>query len=200
MHELAAVIVETRRMDLFRIITDHLYYLPTNTKLYVFSSEDNRHLQELFNCKFHVVEVNTERCYNKLLKSESFWNKINEENILIFQHDSKLLKQGIESFYEWDYIGAPWNFQPFVGNGGLSFRHKSAMLKVLENCNADNDMNEDIFFAWGCHSLKLNIAPVNVAQTFSCETVFKLGTLGYHAIDKWLNEEQINQINKQYEI
>jgi len=144
MHELAAVIVDTRRLSLYQVITEHLYYLPNYTKLYIFSSEDNRHLQEMLNCEFNVVEVNTIKCYNKLLKNKEFWNKIKEENVLIFQEDSRLLKEGIEDFYEWDYVGATWNFHPFV-------------------------------------------------------TQFHLGTLGYHAIEKWLSEEQCNQIKTQYE-
>lgn len=200
MHELAAVIVDTRRLSLYQVITEHLFYLPKYTKLYIFSSEDNRHLQEMLNCEFHVVEVNDIRGYNKLLKSKNFWNKIKEENILIFQEDSRLLREGIEDFYEYDYIGATWDFYPFVGNGGLSFRHKSAMLKVLEICNPENDINEDVYFAWGCNVLKLNLAPVHVANKFSCETQFHLGTLGYHAIEKYLPLEQVKEIKKQYEI
>ena len=199
MHELAAVIVDTRRLSLYQVITEHLFYLPKYTKLYIFSSEDNRHLQEMLNCEFHVVEINDIRGYNKLLKSKNFWNKIKEENILIFQEDSRLLREGIEDFYEYDYIGAVWDFYPFVGNGGLSFRHKSAMLKVLEVCNPENDINEDVYFAWGCNVLKLNLAPVHVANKFSCETQFNLGTLGYHAIEKYLSLEQVNEIKKQYE-
>jgi hypothetical protein len=154
----------------------------------------------MLNCEFHVVEVNDIRGYNKLLKSKNFWNKIKEENVLIFQEDSRLLREGIEDFYEYDYIGATWDFYPFVGNGGLSFRHKSAMLKVLEICNPENDINEDVYFAWGCNVLKLNLAPVNVANKFSCETQFHLGTLGYHAVEKYLPLEQVNEIKKQYEI
>jgi hypothetical protein len=199
MHELAAVIVDTRRLSLYQVITEHLFYLPKYTKLYIFSSEDNRHLQEMLNCEFHVVEINDIRGYNKLLKSKNFWDKIKEENILIFQEDSRLLREGIEDFYEYDYVGAAWDFYPFVGNGGLSFRHKSAMLKVLEVCNPENDINEDVYFAWGCNVLKLNLAPVHVANKFSCETQFNLGTLGYHAIEKYLPLEQVNEIKKQYE-
>jgi hypothetical protein len=199
MHELAAVIVDTRRLSLYQVITEHLFYLPKYTKLYIFSSEDNRHLQEMLNCEFHVVEINDIRGYNKLLKSKNFWNKIKEENVLIFQEDSRLLREGIEDFYEYDYIGATWDFYPFVGNGGLSFRHKSAMLKVLEICNPENDINEDVYFAWGCNVLKLNLAPVHVANKFSCETQFHLGTLGYHAIEKYLPLEQVNEIKNQYE-
>jgi len=196
---LAAVIVDTRNISLFQVITDHLYYLPKDTKLYVFSSENQRHLQELLNCEFHVVGINSISDYNRLLTSKSFWEKIEEENILIFQEDSRLLRKGIEEFYEWDYVGASWNFTPYVGNGGLSFRHKSAMIEICESISWAGELNEDIYFAYGCQMLKLKLAPVSVANKFSVETRFHLGAMGYHAIEKYLTEEQCKQIKKQYE-
>lgn len=199
MPELAAVIVDTRTVSLYQVITEHLYYLPKYTKLYVFSSERNRHLQEMLNCEFINVDVNSIQDYNNLLMGKEFWNKIHEENILIFQEDSRLLREGIEEFFEYDYIGAAWNFPPYVGNGGLSLRKKTAMLKVLDTINVVPNMNEDIYFSNGCRSLGLRLPPKDVAQRFSVETIFGLGSLGFHAIDKWLSPEQCKQIRKQYE-
>jgi len=197
---LAAVIVDTRNVSLFQVITEHLYFLPKDTKLYIFSSENQRHLEELLKCEFHVVDVNSIADYNRLLTSKSFWEKIEEENILIFQEDSRLLRKGIEEFYEYDYVGASWNFAPYVGNGGLSFRKRSAMLKVINSCNWTDGVNEDIYFAHGCNLLNLKIAPVEVANKFSVETQFHLGSMGFHAIDKWLTKEECKQIKKQYEV
>jgi hypothetical protein len=42
--------------------------------------------------------------------------------VLIFQMDTMIYKSGIEQFYEYDYIGAPWNpkfkiSDSNVGNG-----------------------------------------------------------------------------------
>lgn len=199
MSNLAAVIVDTRNVSLFQVITEHLYFLPKDTKLYVFSSDNQRHLQELLNCEFNVVSISNINDYNKLLTSSEFWNKIQEENILIFQEDSRLLREGIEDFYEWDYVGASWSFYPLVGNGGLSFRKRSAMLRVISSCNWTDGVNEDIYFAHGCKLLNLKLAPVEVANKFSVETQFHLGSMGYHAIDKYLTIEQTNKIKKQYE-
>lgn len=196
---LAAVIVDCRNISLFQVITEHLYFLPKDTKLYVFSSENQRHLQELLNCEFHVVDINSISDYNRLLTSKSFWEKIEEENILIFQEDSRLLRKGIEEFYQWDYVGASWNFAPYVGNGGLSFRHKSAMIEICEAISWTGELNEDIYFSYGCQMLNLKLAPVGVANKFSVETQFHLGAMGYHAIEKWLTEEQCKKIKKQYE-
>lgn len=196
---LAAVIVDTRNVSLFQVITEHLYFLPKDTKLYVFSSENQRHLQELLNCEFHVVDVNSISDYNRLLTSKSFWEKIEEENVLIFQEDSRILRKGIEEFYEWDYVGASWKFPPYVGNGGLSFRKNSKMIEIIEAISWTGELNEDIYFAYGCQMLNLKLAPIEVANKFSVETQFHLGSFGYHAIEKWLTLEQCKQIKKQYE-
>lgn len=136
--------------------------------------------------------------YNSLLTSREFWEKINTENILIIQHDSALLRTGIEEFYKWDYVGAPWTFQNHGGNGGLSFRKKSAMLECIDKVPYNGKDNEDVYFSNALKFLGLNLAPREVCEQFSCEAIFKLGTLGSHAIEKWLSPEQCEQIKNQY--
>ena len=180
MNKLAVILVENRDELISKALDNHLPFIPNGSTFYN-------------NWDVHTIED-----YNKLMTSRKFWESIAEENILIIQHDSALLRHGIEHFYKWDYIGASWNFEPFVGNGGLSFRHKSAMLKIIDNIPYDGVTNEDIYFAKGCKELGLKLAPIKEANKFSCETKFYLGTLGYHAIEKYLTNEQINQIKNQY--
>jgi hypothetical protein len=180
MDKLAVVLVENRPI-LEDIWDRHRQFLPNKTKLYINQT------------------VNSISDYNRLLTSFEFWEKIDEENILIIQHDSALLRSGIEEFYKWDYVGAPWTFQEHGGNGGLSFRKRSAMLRCLEIVAPFPELNEDVYFSNALKFLKMNLAPREICSKFSCETIFKLGTLGYHAIDKYLTTEQINQINNQYE-
>ena len=58
-----------------------------------------------------------------LLTSVWFYEQINAtaNKILIFQTDSCLLKEGIDKFIDYDYIGAPWaHYNNEVGNGGFS--------------------------------------------------------------------------------
>lgn len=180
---LAAVIVENRSsIDIVSICNNHLKFLPSSTNLYIFNKDP----------------INSIPDYINLLLSESFWNRVKEENILIFQHDSALLRSGIEEFYKYDYIGARFGVKPYVGNGGLSFRHKSAMLKVIKDYKPRFKCNEDLFFSMGCKELGLNLATPEMADTFSIESHFKLGSLGYHAIDKYLSKEQVNIIRNQY--
>jgi hypothetical protein len=66
------------------------------------------------------------------------------EHVLIFQTDTFLLNDTLDAWTQWDYVGAPWggpfsetpwmmrNLLHRVGNGGLSLRRKSAMLKCID--------------------------------------------------------------------
>lgn len=179
---LAVIIVENRKDKLQLIKDNHFAYLPVNSTLYINDKINS------------IVE------YNQLLTSKAFWNNITEEHVLIIQHDSALLRKGLDEFAQYDYIGAPWKFEPYVGNGGLSMRKKSAMLKILDEVPYNGTDNEDIYFTWGCRKLGLNLAPYEVAEKFSCETIFKLGTIGYHAIEKYLTEDECKQIKEQYAV
>ncbi|MDX2001690.1 MAG: hypothetical protein SFW35_04630 [Chitinophagales bacterium] len=58
----------------------------------------------------------------------------------------------------------------------------------------DVKINEDVFFSRYVEK----VAPKEVNQRFSCETEFRLGTFGYHAIDEWLSEEECQRIRTQY--
>lgn len=123
--ELTVALVENR-FNCNEIMSRHTKFLP-----------DNIH------CGFSVDCKSVEE-YNKLLTSRFFWDQFYTENILIIQHDSALLRTGIEEFYKWDYVGAPWTFQQHGGNGGLSFRKKSAMIECIEKIPYNGIDNEDV--------------------------------------------------------
>jgi hypothetical protein len=78
--------------------------------------------------------------------------------------------------------------------------YHSVNAQLINSCNWTDGVNEDIYFAHGCNLLNLKIAPVEVANKFSVETQFHLGSMGFHAIDKWLTKEECKQIKKQYEV
>lgn len=136
--------------------------------------------------------------YNRLLTSKELWESL-PEHVLVFQQDSELFDYIPDWMLEYDYIGAPWSFQLHGGNGGLSLRRTSAMLKVINNvpCSA---INEDVYF---CNALSecidCNLAPRSVCEQFSVETIFRLNTIGAHAIDKYLTEKECKQIRTQYD-
>lgn len=202
---LAALIVETRPLpNLIQIIEDHMKFLPDGTNLYVFGSEHVDLLLSQADFEYNFGDIGSfmnEAQYNLLLTSPDFWNSIKEENILIFQHDSRILRPGIEEFYKWDYIGASWTFAPYVGNGGFSFRHKSAMLHVLKHSPKYNQSvhgNEDCYYANMMNKLGYKMPPIHEADKFSVETRYNLGSFGCHAIEKHHSTQKVNRILNQY--
>lgn len=181
----AAIIVENR-FDVSEIIEAHKRFLPIG---------------------WHAIpwiarNIKTINDYNQLLTSSRFWNElVRYDRILIFQHDSTLLRNGIEEFLEYDYVGAPWKFQEHGGNGGLSIRNPKAMLACIQKQLWNPKLgNEDVYFSNLLKDMpEFKLAPRDVCSKFSCESIFQLGTLGYHAIEKYLTEEEVNQIKRQYE-
>lgn len=175
-------------------------FLPKDWELVVFTGHNNAFAQaELvgFNARFIKIHVNhlNASLYNKLLTSLDFWNVLNYERVLIFQHDSGLLREGITEFLEYDFIGAPIKHIKYPAlNGGLSLRNPKKMIEVIEGLKYNETIhgNEDMYF---CNHMK--VAPIEEARKFSCETMFELGTLGFHAIEKWLTKQQVLTIKNQ---
>ena len=134
--------------------------------------------------------------YNKLLTSKLFWNKINGENILIFQTDTCLCHGGIYKIPEllkYDYVGAPWKWQGnggTGGNGGLSFRKKSKMLEV---CDQYKGGPEDVFFS---SQKSFNYPPRNVAKNFFIEGILGKQPIGVHKPWKNQNKSELVELYK----
>ena len=79
------------------------------------------------------------------------------ENILTFQDDSAIIKEGWEDYFldgKWDYAGSPWRSDitvltkngPLktlrVGNGGISARKRTAIIKVIEYINSNGGQHK----------------------------------------------------------
>ncbi len=184
MKDYAVILVENRAGLVSNAIKNHLPFLPKDWRLHQISEP----------------WINSLEAYNKLMTSKSFWeNFMYYDRVLIIQHDSALLRKGIEDFLQWDYIGAPWKFQDAGGNGGLSLRNPRAMFDICNKYVYDQSIDgyEDIWFSrfvgqdW-------RLAPREECFKFSCETIYQEGTLGIHAIDKYLTTEQCQKLRNQY--
>ena len=199
------VIVDTRHVPNIRaIVESHIDFTGWDVTFFVGAFNYAYIMSELkgLNVTFIKTDLYTlnEYGYNILLTSKEFWQQIPYDKVLIFQHDSRLLRKGVEDFLQWDYVGAPWLWQKFGGNGGLSLRTKSVMLEIIKANPYESTMgNEDVYFCNSMHrNVNYKLAPRYVCESFSCEAIFKLETFGYHAIEKWMSKEQCNQIKKQY--
>ena len=145
--------------------------------------------KEFYNSSFPGIEFdhyppdffNSIEGYNYLLLSADFYKGYsNYEFILIHQADAILLADDLDHWCAqgYDYIGAPWpaglevklsrgeclpadlvTLRAYVGNGGLSLRRTSAILKLLEDYEKELQdyckygfegfvgRNEDVFFS-----------------------------------------------------
>lgn len=200
-----ACIVETRAFaNLDKLIIDHhLKYIPKDWGLTIYCSHQNHHLIKdvdfereteiiVMQLPFGVAE------YNLLFKTVRFWESLPYEKVLIFQTDSRLLREGIEDFLEWDYVGAKWLFQEQGGNGGLSIRNVNIMRKICQLAKFTT-RNEDVLFCNFMHLHKIGkLAPPDICRQFSVEAEYGLGSLGCHGIDNWLTKEQCDKILNQY--
>jgi hypothetical protein len=209
--KLCAAIVETRDLDLEEIFNRHIPYLPEDTTYFIFTRP---HLIEKYsnilpNANIISIEPidNSVHCFNLLLTDEGpwFWSHfLDFDRVLMFQEDSGLLKKGIEEFYEYDFIGAPWfthlpEYYPHCCNGGFSLRNPKAMFEISKKYHWKKNMGEDMFFTRHMIDDKMgNLAPYNVAKKFSVEAIFELNTLGYHKPWYYLQPNQWEQIKNQY--
>ncbi len=140
--------------------------------------------------------------YSKLLVSPSFYDDIPTETFLVFQTDSIIIPQNkhlIHSFLEYDYVGAPWIYG-VVGNGGLSLRKKSKMLEIIKYKKYLNN-NEDEYFSLNIpSSIQYHRPSIELAKTFSVETIFHESPFGIHNCWRYLNHDEINHLENKSEL
>lgn len=141
---------------------------------------------EIIPSKFNNVSE-----YSNLLKNPAFWNTIPEENCLFFQYDSFCSGKFMKNFFDYNYLGAPWDHCPcginnaIIGNGGTSFRKKSIMKKICDKYGGlDSELPEDVFFALFLNDEGLlQIDDLNnTAKQFSFENIFDNNSIYGHQI------------------
>ena len=166
------------------------------------------------------IEKFDQNSYNNLFLSKDFWNKIDAEHILIYQQDAIIFRKGIDEFLEYDYIGAPWPSGSDdniigVGNGGFSFRKKSAMLRCLETISPSklklgettrkyielhslDNPPEDVYYSKTMLDFHIGkVADRETANKFSQERIFSENPFGGHQYwiaDKYLEDEHKKNI------
>lgn len=195
------VIVETRDTGVEDIIHNHYRFLSNDWGLTFFGSKHNEEIVKSYYPEVSFVLMTESMCsgfnankYNELLTSLGFWNTISYDKVLIFQHDSQLLRHGIEDFLEYDYIGAPLYHISFPAmNGGLSIRSKDVMIKAIlkEKYHAPSHGNEDIYFCKVLKEIGAILPTKEEAMKFSVETVFYPEPIGVHAPERYLSKKEL---------
>ncbi len=86
----------------------------------------------------------------QIFKSTWFWESMLAENILLFGGNGALCansQASLNDFRAWDYVGTPWTLHHQKGGDGSthSFRHRSAMLSILQTYPLDNGPDYQFF-------------------------------------------------------
>lgn len=171
----AMVIVEPRNHPFLKTVIDNFdRQMDSSWDLYVFHGTKNADyaaeaIKHIVKRRVFLRSIDTDNLdadkYNSLFKKAHFWNKIQAENILIFQTDAALCSKSSKTIYDFinfDYIGCSYDNiaigknavdwwgkdNSFYGVGGLSFRKKSFILKCIsDNPNIEDNFAEDVFFS-----------------------------------------------------
>lgn len=171
----AMVVVEPRKHPLLRYVLHNFdKNMPGDYDLYIFhgpsagrfardaAAEIALHRQVFFYSLPRDNLIPAPHAYNAVIKSKNnFWDKINAENVLLFQTDTCLCSAStytVRDFEHLGYIGcgtdgqagrgtSHFNGQPFWGVGGLSFRHKTFALSCLASPLANKYIDEDVLFS-----------------------------------------------------
>lgn len=205
-----AVIIETRRLDnIAEVVRNHMKY--SGMPVYFFHGADNKDFVQMsLNGEVEkfinmgITEL-TSSGYNRLLTSSWFWSQLPEEKVLVFQHDSWMLREGIEEFMEYDFIGSNIYHIPGCFNGGFSLRSKSKSIELIEKMPyiSYNDgglmgCNEDIYFSHYFREMGAKLPTHEVASKFCVETVAAIGSMAVHNIQRYLCKEICDTILNQY--
>eukprot|EP00744_Colponema_vietnamica_P012694 GILI01017819.1.p1 GENE.GILI01017819.1~~GILI01017819.1.p1 ORF type:complete len:342 (-),score=-15.54 GILI01017819.1:560-1585(-) len=220
-----AVLIESRCQPLIPwAVKFHMNHLgPTWSLLIVHIPENSACIRELLGVtkpqdRIVFLEMSSFEYpshVNSLLLSPEFYQNLPQEHIFVFGLDSLLLQPNdLSEYLKYDYVGAPWKPSSswcsafncdYGGNGGLSLRRRSAMLRLTSNlvcdhtsCSRkisrepDNTFNEDIWIT--THMVERKdylICPRPVCSSFSVETIFHPNPIGVHKPFWWLSAENI---------
>ena len=159
--------------------------------------------------------------YNDILQDIELWKKFRNEgynNVLVIQDDGILVRDGIDRFCEYSYVGAPWADIPdneyikkyicdhMVGNGGFSLRNVNDTIEVLENygdCkmqtfyNNVNRIPEDVYYVKYMTKMGKRFPTREVASYFSMEQIINPQCLGFH---KFWNYHPYSEVNQLFDI
>lgn len=198
------IFIETRILPNIReIFEQHHEMIPEGWDYKVVCSDLNKHLFEGYNLEI-IRTFRSVTEYNYFITSLDFWSLFTQyENVLFTEHESGILRYGIDEFLEYDYVGAPWAWQQepkFGGNGGFSLRSVNKCTELVKRMiyKGMSMGNCDVFFTNNLHFVGGKVAPYEVCRRFSVEAMFELNTFGYHAISSHLTPDQCEKIKKQY--
>lgn len=232
-----ALIVEPREHKALEfVLTNFMQNLNNDWGFIIFHSITNKTFVEnimntslaKYKNKTTLVNLNvnnnnfTMKHYSTMFYHKSFYEYIPTETFLVFQTDSMILsenKDQIYKFLKYDYVGAPWketdplliDKTTYVGNGGLSLRKKSKMLKMLKykkmaietkNNYYGKYIAEDRFFNGYNNTIRkiinFKLPSIKEALFFSIEGIYNSSPFGIHKCWNHLDLIEKNELLQKY--
>jgi hypothetical protein len=232
-----ALIVEPREHKALEfVLTNFMQNLNEDWGFIIFHSITNKKFVEnimnnslaKYKNKTKLINLNvdndnfTMKHYSTMFYHKNFYEYIPTETFLVFQTDSMILsenKDKIYNFLKYDYVGAPWketdglliDKSTYVGNGGLSLRKKSKMLKMLKykKMAIEKKKNyygkyiaEDRFFNGYNDNIRkiinFKLPTLEEALFFSMEGIYSSSPFGIHKCWNHLDVRDTNNLLKKY--
>lgn len=136
-----------------------------------------------------INKINSKKEYSEFVIKE-LWKYFDTSHCLVVQWDGYILNSDVWSneFTQWDYIGAPWDYDSdrVVGNGGFSLRSRR-LCKILGQDNFidvlhPEDQSVCILYKYYLEEkYGIQFAPREVAKKFAYETIPPTNhTFGFH--------------------
>ena len=156
--------------------------------LFITAGDASYHLAD---CRIERVPAFASRADYSRFVVRDLLRYIDTSHVLLVQWDGYVLNadQWQDAFLDYDYIGAPWGWEPEfrVGNGGFSLRSRR-LLQALQDPRIDTFDPEDVVI---CRTHRpmlerdygIEFAPEALAAAFSFEATYPQGkTFGFHGL------------------
>lgn len=202
-NKLGICLIEFRKIEWLRHILNQIanIYGGTEVSLYIIHGQRNeRFLKNILKGWSNVTFVkyfvdNIDRLtYADLCSHPEFYMNFKTEFILKMEWDSFLRKEIPKKFFDYSYVGAPWNGFPndfdgnifnrlgnkTVGNGGFSLRNVKRMIDICNKFKKPDNVGEDVHIS---NCLPQNEVPTSkIAQEFSVEHIYNDDPVGLHHV------------------
>ena len=203
-NRLGICLIEFRKFEWLRYVLYQIarVYGGTDVSLYIVHGERNRDFMMTILKGWENVEYieypydNIDRVkYAEICCDPGLYERFETEFVLKMEWDSFIRKPIPEEFFEYAYVGAPWDGFPngveggnrvvrignkLVGNGGFSLRNVKRMIELCKHNPKPIDLGEDIHIS-NCLSTE-EIPDAKKAKEFSVEHVYYEDPVGLHHV------------------
>jgi Protein of unknown function (DUF5672) len=117
--------------------------------------------------------------YNGLLQTADFYKQLDAECLLCMETDTYLRRQIPEDLLEYDYAACPYEWDETFSGGGITFRKRSAMIRICESI-AEKNTNQDVYICDGIRKLGYKMPEFMKGITYFAESCFYEDPVGVH--------------------